>query len=95
MDTEEQCWFDDVGDQWEAEGTVPGRIWEFHFQLAEDLQHGGMVETTEDVKPGVRPYLPNQVKRVLVKHKNGEEITMPGMRALVVTRFHRIVSDLC
>jgi len=89
------CWYDEVGDRWESEGTDPGRIFEFHQDLAPDLQAGRMVETTTEVIPGNLPETPLAIKRVLVRHQGGEEIEMPGNWVLVVTRGHRLVRYLC
>jgi len=58
------------------------------------LHSGGIVETSEDLGEGIKPRHPQDIKKVVVRSVNNEEIELPGLRALVVANFYRLLDDL-
>ncbi len=72
----QQCWLDDAGDLLEAQGTDPGRIFEFHEQIGEALiwSPGGVVETVTTRKEGLPPRVQKHIRRVILRHKTTGEL---------------------
>lgn len=87
----EVCWFDAVGDRWEAEGVPPCRIFEFHVQMAPELLPGGMIESAVDE----RPDHPLKVKRIVVRMHNGEELEHGPGWPLFLAAARVVLPDLC
>lgn len=64
--SEELCWADEVGTQWERDGADPGRIFESNLTLPGALP-GVMVLTKNKCKPGRPPKEPDDVQEMIVQ----------------------------
>jgi len=89
----ENNWFDAVGDEWERAGVKSGNIFEFHFPLNEDTLPGGLVETV--CQEGMVPKNPEDIKRVLVRLKDGTPVEMPWNRPLVLVNYRKLTDNMC
>lgn len=86
-----ECWFDDVGDEWENNGVKPEFIYEFHCDLNHPgIMPGGMIKSK---LPG-GPSVPWDVSEIKVKTTEGELVTLSPMSPLIVTRWQKILESL-
>ena len=93
---DDNCWFDEIGDRWESEGTDPGRIFEFYRRLSDDLHPGGMLETVESLPQGFPPKSPTDIKRIVVRHTDPlqGEIEVGPLFPIVLANFYNICLEL-
>lgn len=87
-------WLDVVGDQLEASGVDPGRIFEFHSALGDGALPGGIVVTNQRLPPGEVPKTPWDVAKVIIRLKDGSEVSKGSNWPLFLTRFYHLQPEL-
>ncbi len=91
---EKTCWFDQVGSQWEKEGTDPGNIWESHLQLSPCYKKGIMIRTKN--RPGRLPTSLRQIDCILVRSVSDNKVkTLRYNDPLIVANALRLVESMC